>query len=207
MMNARMKVHAGHMITKAAILTAVYLAGSVNFSLLLFRILRRDDPRNHFSGNAGTTNVYRQVGLFWAAVILFLDVGRALIVSQVSLSLFELKYVPWVGLALILGNRFPCFHQFRGGKGVASYLGFSILISPIAAALSALMWLGVYGIVRIAFIASIFMVAVLMLGTIVACGYQTEAVAGATATALLILYSHKQNIAVLFGRRISSDPL
>ena len=185
--------------TIAILLPAAYIAGSVSFSILLFRMLGRDDPRYHFSGTAGTTNVYRQAGLFWAGVVLLLDLGRALAVSWAALYLLPINYVPWVGLALILGNRFPCFHQFRGGKGVASYLGFTAIISPYSAAFSALVWVGVYGIVRIPFIASFFMTFVLMVGTIIICGYQALATAGAIATALFIFYNHRQNVIELFS--------
>ena len=179
--------------------TAAYIAGSVNFSILLFRMLGRDDPRYHFSGTAGTTNVYRQAGLFWAGVVLLLDLGRALAVSWAALYLLPINYVPWVGLALILGNRFPCFHRFRGGKGVASYLGFTAIISPYSAAISCLVWVGVYGIVRIPFIASFFMTFVLMVGTIIACGCQALATAGTIAAALFIFYNHRHNVVELFS--------
>lgn len=186
-------------MTTAILLALAYISGSVNFSILLFRMLGRDDPRYHFSGTAGTTNVYRQAGLFWAGVVLLLDLGRALAVSWAALYLLPINYVPWVGLALILGNRFPCFHQFRGGKGVASYLGFTAIISPYSAAFSALVWVVVYGIVRIPFIASFFMTFVLMVGTIIICGYQALATAGAIATALFIFYNHRQNVTELFS--------
>jgi glycerol-3-phosphate acyltransferase PlsY len=183
------------LILMAILLPAAYIAGSVNFSILLFRILGKDDPRYQFSGAAGTTNVYRQAGLFWAGVVFLLDSGRALAVSWAAMYLLPAGYVPWIGLALVLGNRFPCFHQFRGGKGVASYLGFTALISPLSAAFSAIVWLGVYGILRIPYIASIFMTFVLMVGTIIACGYQTAATAGTVATALFIFFNHRQNMA------------
>jgi glycerol-3-phosphate acyltransferase PlsY len=114
----------------------------------------------------------------------------------------ETALVPWAGLALVLGNRFPCFHQFRGGKGVAGYLGFTTLISPLAAGLSALVWVGVYGIVRIPFIASFFMIAVLAGGTITAGGCNALANSGAVATALFIYYNHSQNIAALFREKV-----
>ena len=185
----------------AMLMAAGYLAGSVNFPILLFRMLGRDDPRYHFSGNAGVTNVYRQAGLFWAGVILLLDVGRAFIVSGAALHLLPIQYAPWVGLALILGNRFPCFHQFRGGKGMASYLGFTAMISPLSAVFSAIAWIVVYGIVRIPFIASFFMTVVLMVGTIIACGYHSAATTGTIVSALLIFYNHRRNIRELFSSR------
>jgi len=186
----------------AILLAVVYLAGSVNFSILLFHWLGKGDPRQQFSGNAGVTNVYRQAGWLWAAAVLILDLGRALLVAWTALQVMETAPVPWAGLALVLGNRFPCFHQFRGGKGVAGYLGFTILISPLAAGLSALAWVGVYGIVRIPFIASFFMIAVLAGGTIIAGGCNAVATSGAVATALFIYYNHKQNFAALFGRQV-----
>ncbi|MCX5829354.1 MAG: glycerol-3-phosphate acyltransferase [Deltaproteobacteria bacterium] len=182
----------------AMFLAAAYLAGSVNFSILLFRILGRGDPRRQFSGNAGVTNVYRQAGLLWAAVVLLLDVGRALVICWAALHMLPLDAVPWMGLAFIIGNRYPCFHQFRGGRGVAGYLGFTALLSPISAGISALVWVVVYGIVRIPFIASFFMIAVLALGTIIACGFRTGAIAGTMATVFLIFNNHRQNVAAFF---------
>ncbi len=194
----KVNTHGKHRVMMTSmLLAAAYITGSVNFSILLFSLLGRDDPRYHFSGTAGTTNVYRQAGMLWAGVVLLLDLARAVAVSCAALHLLPMISVPWVGLALVLGNRFPCFHQFRGGKGVATYLGFTILISPFAAVSSALVWLVVYGIVRIPFIASFFMTIILAVGTIIACGYQAVAMTGAIATALFIFYNHKQNITEL----------
>jgi len=189
----------------AILLPAAYIVGSVNFSILLFRLLGRDDPRYHHSGTAGTTNVYRQAGMVWAGVVLSCDLARAVVVSWAALYLLSINNVPWVGLTLIIGNCFPCFHQFRGGKGVASYLGFTILTSPAAAVVSCLVWVVAYGIVRIPFIASFFMTIVLAVGTVIVCGYRAEAMAGAIITALFIFYGHRQNITVLL-RRPSAPP-
>jgi glycerol-3-phosphate acyltransferase PlsY len=185
----------------AMLLPASYMAGSINFSIILFRLLGKCDPRDHFSGNAGVTNVYRQAGLFWAGIILLLDLGRACFISGAALYLLPTPFVPWIGLALILGNRFPCFHKFRGGRGVASYLGFTAVISPLAAVLSTLVWLGAYGMVRIPFIASFFMIFALMVGTIIACGYQPSATGGTMVTALFIFYNHRRNVLELIAKR------
>ncbi|MBC2711578.1 MAG: glycerol-3-phosphate acyltransferase [Desulfosarcina sp.] len=102
-----------------------YVAGSVNFSILAFRLTGREDPRGHGSGNPGATNVYRQAGIGWAVAVLLSDMGRAVAVALVANTLLPFWQVPWVGLGLILGNRFTCFHGFKGGKGVANYLGFT----------------------------------------------------------------------------------
>jgi glycerol-3-phosphate acyltransferase PlsY len=94
-----------------------------------------------------------------------------------------------------LGNSFPCFHGFRGGKGVANYLGFTALIAPWVALIASASWLVVYGIVRTTFIASFFMIFILALGQAFILDWNFSAVSGATATFLLILFNHRKNIA------------
>ncbi len=94
-----------------------YLAGSINFSILLFKISGKKDPRKEFSGNPGVVNVYRQAGLLMAALVWLLDMGRAIGIALACIYLLSTALVPIGGLALILGTRFPCFHQFRGGQG------------------------------------------------------------------------------------------
>ena len=178
-----------------------YGVGSVNFSILLFKMLGKDDPRNAFSGNPGVVNVYRQAGPFMAAVIWLLEMSRALAVAFIAIRLLPMALVPWVGLALILGNRFPCFHGLHGGKGVANYLGFSTMISPVAAGLSVLGWLLTYAIWRTPFIGSFVMVFILAVGTIAVCEYSLAAIAGVAATAVLIYYSHKSNVLGLLQQK------
>jgi glycerol-3-phosphate acyltransferase PlsY len=171
-----------------------YLAGSVNFAIIFFKLTGKEDPRLSFSGNAGTTNVYRQAGIVWAAFIFLLDIGRAIAVAAVAIYFLEKHLLPWAGFFLVLGNSFPCFHGFNGGKGVANYLGFTLLVAPWAALASAASWLIVYGVVRITFIASFFMVFTLACGQALINNWQFTAVVGVLATFLLILFNHKKNI-------------
>jgi acyl phosphate:glycerol-3-phosphate acyltransferase len=172
-----------------------YLAGSVNFAIIFFHLTGKGDPRQSFSGNAGTTNVYRQAGIIWATVVFLLDIGRALAVAYTAIYFLKPSLLSWVGFFLIYGNIFPCFHDFRGGKGVANYLGFTVLISPWAALASAIIWLIVYGILRVPFIASFLMVFALACGQSLTLHWEFKAVSGALATFLLILFNHRKNIA------------
>ena len=183
------------------ILTAAYLAGAVNFSILLFALAGKGDPRTRFSGNAGTVNVWRQAGLGWAGLVLLLDLLRAAGLALVALYFLHRTMVPLVGLILILGNRYPCFHGFRGGKGVAAYLGFTIPIAPWAVALSALVWFCIYGLTHLPFIASFGMVAVLAAGTIIAFGYNLPATSGVVATVFFIFFNHRENIMNLIRKK------
>ncbi len=182
-------------------LMIAYFTGSINFAIILLGLLGQEDPRMKFSGNAGTTNVYRQAGIVWAAVVLLLDAGRAVGLAALALYLLPASQVAWVGMALVTGNRFPCFHRFQGGKGVASFLGFTILLAPWGAVLSCLVWVAVYGIARIPFVASFCMVFVLGGSAVLAGGAEVISIAGTVATVLLIFLNHRKNIVVLLAER------
>jgi glycerol-3-phosphate acyltransferase PlsY len=178
-----------------------YLAGSINFSILLFKMSEKEDPRKESSGNPGVVNVYRQAGLFAAALVWMLDMGRAMGVALACSYLLSTALVPIGGLALILGNRFPCFHQFRGGKGVANYLGFTTIIAPLAAGISALAWLATFALFRIPFVGSFVMVFILAAGTLLACNINPLATAAVLATVALIYYGHKRNVVEQIQKR------
>lgn len=178
-----------------------YVAGSVNFSILLFQALGMQDPRSRFSGNPGASNVYRQAGPPWAAVVLLLDMGRAAAVSLTALHLLPLSLVPWIGLALILGNAYPCFHGLRGGKGVANYLGFGAVVSPAAAAAGIVAWGLVFALWRQAFLSSFALVLALAAGMLTACGAGGLSLAGTLVTAGFIFWRHRQNVHELLRAR------
>lgn len=182
------------MIKLFLVCSIAYLAGSVNFAIIFFKLTGKGDPRLSFSGNAGTTNVYRQAGIWWAATIFLLDIGRALAVAALAVYWLPASFVPWACFFLVLGNSFPCFHGFRGGKGVANYLGFSLLVFPWSAALSAAAWLAVYGIFRTPFIASFFMILILSVGQAYFFDWSFAAVAGSLVTFSLIVLNHRKNI-------------
>jgi glycerol-3-phosphate acyltransferase PlsY len=185
----------------ALIMLSAYFAGSINFAIIILGLLNKEDPRTKFSGNAGTTNVYRQAGKGWAAVVLLLDAGRAVGLAALALWGLPSLFVPWVGTALVAGNCFPCFHRFQGGKGVASFLGFTIPIVPWGAVLSCLAWVAVYGIVRIPFIASFFMVLTLGGATVLAYDSRAASITGTAVTVLLILFNHRKNVVTLLAER------
>ena len=185
----------------ALMLLLAYLAGSINFAIIILRLLGLEDPRTKFSGNAGTTNVYRQAGTGWAVVVLLLDTGRAIGLAALALSVLPVVMVPWIGMALVTGNRFPCFHRFQGGKGVASFLGFTIPIAPWGALLSCIAWVVVYRVVRIPFIASFFMILILGGAAVWAGGSEAVSITGTGVTVLLMLFNHRKNVVVLLAQR------
>jgi glycerol-3-phosphate acyltransferase PlsY len=182
-----------------ALFVAAYVAGSVNFSILVFRLTRRDDPRRFGSGNPGATNVYRQAGLGLAVAVLVLDMMRAMAVALLAVAVLPAWQVPWAGLGLIAGNHWPFFHRFKGGKGVANYLGFTLVIAPLWAGIGALAWGAVHLVWRTPFLSSFAMVFCLAAGTAAAGGVGWCGSAGAAATALFIVACHHSNIRERWG--------
>ena len=182
-----------------ALFAGAYLTGSVNFAIILFKALQKSDPREKHSQNAGSINVCRQAGLLWAGVVLLLDISRALGLALLSVYLLQNGLVSWIGLGLILGNSFPCFHNWRGGKGVAAWLGFISGITPVYAGLGAIVWLGSYLVCRVPFVASLVMLPVLFTGIIIIFGWSLSAVSGAISATALILFNHRTNFSRLLS--------
>jgi glycerol-3-phosphate acyltransferase PlsY len=176
-----------------AVMLGAYLLGSVNFSILLFRVRGMGDPRDHFSGNPGATNVRRQMGLKRALLVLGLDLLRAGAASLIAQTLFGAAWIPWVGLALITGNMKPVFHGFRGGKGVAAYLGFHLFWTPLAALLAAAAWGAVFAATRHSFLGSHALVALLALATARHIHWVPWGLIPVAVTAGLILWAHRRN--------------
>jgi glycerol-3-phosphate acyltransferase PlsY len=183
-------------MTVALLLLASYLLGSLNFAIAVLRIGKFPDPRTQHSGNPGASNVARIAGRPVAALVLALDLARSIAVYQAATRLAAPEVVPWAGLALLLGNRFPLFHRFRGGKGVATYLGFIGAAEPWLALAACGAWLVTYLVGKVVAIASMAMLAVLTAAAIYAWPAPL-AVAPTLLSALLIVVAHRSNWAAL----------
>jgi acyl phosphate:glycerol-3-phosphate acyltransferase len=176
------------------ILLCSYILGSINFTVIIFRLLGLDDPRKKFSGNPGTTNVYRIAGPFWAALVLILDIGRAGLVSITALKFLPMSEVALAGFFLVLGNRYPCFHGFKGGKGVASYMGFVIFIIPVWGLIATFLWPLIYKLVKVTFMPSFIVITLMGIGISRDFAWNPVSITVTSATLFLIFLGHKKNI-------------
>ncbi len=175
-------------------LIAAYLAGSVNFSILLFRLLGREDLRTSFSGNPGVSNVYRLAGPGWAALVLVLDLLRAMGVAVLARAWCTPAEISWCALSLIAGNMAPLFHGFQGGKGVANYLGFTLVAAPWAALLGAWVWLLIFSITQKPFLGSFGMVTALSAGLARSAGFAPWALFATGLILVFIVFAHRKNL-------------
>jgi len=123
----------------AIALGAGYLFGSIPFGLLLTRLSGGGDIRNVGSGNIGATNVLRtgRKGLALATLLGDMLKGTAAVLALNGLANPDAGLL--AGLAAVLGHIFPVWLKFKGGKGVATYIGVLIAVSwPVAAAFGAI---------------------------------------------------------------------
>ena len=132
-----------------------YLSGSIPFGLILTKIFGDQDIRNIGSGNIGATNVLRTGNKFLAALTLILDILKGyipvIITQQYLPELIQLSC-----LLAFLGHVFPLWLKFKGGKGVATYLGILLALSIQLGLLFMFTWLTVSLIFKYSSLSSIF---------------------------------------------------
>ena len=118
-----------------------YLLGSIPFGYLIYKYLKKKDIRSFGSGNIGATNVNRLLGKKVGAVILFLDFIKVLIPTYVAHLYLGTDYGAFCGICSILGHIFPIWLKFKGGKGVAGFIGFLLITSWPLCFLFLVVWL------------------------------------------------------------------
>jgi glycerol-3-phosphate acyltransferase PlsY len=129
-----------------------YLLGSIPFGLVLTRLAGKGDVRNIGSGNIGATNVLRTGSKPLAAATLILDCLKATAAILLARQLWP-GTENFAAAGALVGHLYPVWLKFKGGKGVATLLGVLIPLMPIAAAIYAVVWLGLLLLVRISSVA------------------------------------------------------
>lgn len=150
-----------------------FLLGSIPASYLVGRWSRGIDLREHGSGNLGSTNVYRTLGIGAAIPVVLVDISKgALAVWIATLPLLRVEQVAdlvplLAGIAAILGHSFSPWVGFKGGKGVATAAGVFLTLAPWGAVPAFLVWALLLATTRIMSVASLAAAAVLPITLIV----------------------------------------
>jgi glycerol-3-phosphate acyltransferase PlsY len=177
-------------------LAAGYLLGSIPFGLLFSYLSGAGDVRKIGSGNIGATNVLR-TGKKWAAVAtLICDAGKG--AAAVLLARFLLPHDAeiFAALAAVLGHLFPLWLGFKGGKGVATFLGVSIALYWPAGLLVAATWLIAALVWRISSLSAL--IAIVLSPVYFFAFSQRDYVPLTVVLAALIVFMHRENIQRLF---------
>ncbi|MHA2611788.1 MAG: glycerol-3-phosphate 1-O-acyltransferase PlsY [bacterium JZ-2024 1] len=180
------------------LLAVAYLLGSIPFGYLLVIRWKGIDVRSVGSGNIGFANVVRAAGWLLGFLVLFLDAVKGFIPVFLALGVFHFprSLSCIIGGAAIMGHIFPLFLSFRGGKGVATALGVAIavfkfwILIPLALFVFSLL---LSRIVSLSVFLAIFSVLV-MVFLIPDYSKDLSFILILLATALLILYRHKENV-------------
>jgi acyl phosphate:glycerol-3-phosphate acyltransferase len=181
----------------AATLVLSYLLGSIPFGLIFGWLAGAGDIRKIGSGNIGATNVLR-TGKRWAALATLLaDAGKGYVAVRVAGEYFGIQLFPVLaGLGVVLGHMFPVWLHFKGGKGVATFIGVLFAFRPpVAAILTCLTWMTMAWATRYSSVAALAAAILaplyfLLLGT-------TLYALLALVLAILIIFAHRANIARL----------
>ena len=120
-----------------------YLFGSIPFGLLLTKIFLKKDIREIGSGNIGATNVLRAGNKILGYSTLVLDILKA-VLPILYIKFFMNDYLYISALSIFIGHVFPIWLKFKGGKGVASYLGILCCLDIFTALIFGAVWISVF---------------------------------------------------------------
>ncbi|ESW91184.1 glycerol-3-phosphate 1-O-acyltransferase PlsY [Mesorhizobium sp. M0644] len=173
-----------------------YLLGSIPFGLLITRAAGLGDVRNIGSGNIGATNVLRTGNKSLAAATLLLDALKGTAAVLIA-GRFAPELGLWAGFGAFLGHLFPVWLGFKGGKGVATYLGVLIGLAWQAALIFAVVWLAVAFLFRFSSLAALTAAVVVPMALYF---LSTPQIAGLfAAMSLIVIVKHRANIARLLA--------
>ena len=168
-----------------------YFLGSIPFGLILTKIFLQKDIRKIGSGNIGTTNVLRTGNKFLAATTLVLDLLKGYFSVYVTLLFYE-DLASYSALICFVGHIFPIWLKFKGGKGVATYLGVILALSYNFFLIFGITWILLSLLFRFASVSSMISSLVIFLYAYFLEDSNYSLVL--FIFLLIILYTHKQNI-------------
>jgi glycerol-3-phosphate acyltransferase PlsY len=211
----------------AAAIIIAYLLGSIPFGYLIVRATQGADVRETGSGGTGATNVSRRAGKAAGVITLVLDAlkgaaavaiaklilglpiigegGRAGPLFQLSRATEVYWWIAAAAIAVIVGHIFPVWLRFRGGKGVATGVGVFLILTPIAIALAALVFIVVVILTRYVSLGSILAAIAIPLFVQLEDAFirPIESLApilsASIAAAALIVFAHRENIVRLIN--------
>ena len=168
-----------------------YLMGSIPFGLLLTKVFLKKDIREIGSGNIGATNALRTGNKLLGYSTLLLDILKAVIpVLYVKINFPELVYIS--ALSAFLGHVFPIWLKFKGGKGVATYVGILFSLNIILGIVFGICWLIIFLISKYSSLASL--VGSLSIPLYILIIDKTENILFFGIMFILIFFTHRENI-------------
>jgi len=180
-----------------------YLLGSIPFGFILTKIFLKKDIRNIGSGNIGATNVLRTGNKLIGYTTLILDILKA-VIPVIYIKFNYPDYIFITSLSIFLGHLFPVWLKFKGGKGVASYIGILLSLNIIYGFIFIITWVIIFLITKYSslssIIASLFVPIYLIL-------FENTNSIFFTIMFVLIFYTHKENVKRLINKEESKTKI
>ena len=184
-----------------------YIIGSFPTAVWVGKIFHNIDIREHGSRNAGATNTFRVLGNKWGWIVLFVDIGKGYLAASLPFFLSSLYYgfkdevlilQLIASLCAVVGHVFPVFANFRGGKGVATYVGILFSINFILGFTFGTVWIVTYLLSKFSSLASILASISIPIFVFLS---ETNNAIFYLIMFVLIFYTHRENIKRLINKQ------
>ena len=186
------------------IISISYLMGSIPFGLILTKFFLKKDIREVGSGNIGATNVLRTGNKTIGYLTLLLDVLKAATpVLYIKFKFPELVYIS--SLSVFIGHVFPIWLKFKGGKGVATYVGILFSINFFLGIVFVISWLIVFFVSKYSSLGSILATLLIPIFIFLNPNYENEYFF--IIMFVLILFTHRENVKRLINKEESKTKI
>tara|TARA_B100001741_G_scaffold238806_1_gene199800 strand:+ start:483 stop:1058 length:576 start_codon:yes stop_codon:yes gene_type:complete len=172
------------------VITISYLLGSIPFGLLLTKFFLNKDIRNIGSGNIGATNVLRSGSRLLGYTTLILDILKA-VVPVIYIKFNHADFIYISSLSIFLGHVFPIWLKFKGGKGVATYVGILFSINLIYGLFFGITWILIFLISKYSSLASLVGSLSIPIYLLI---FNENQILFFVIMFVLIFYTHRENI-------------
>ena len=173
-----------------SVISFSYILGSIPSGIIFAKIFNLKDLRTIGSGNTGTTNVLRTGNYTAATLTLVLDFGKACLAIYLSQFVNE-KLILISSLAILIGNIFPLWLKFKGGKGFACYLGIIFMINFYLFIFISFIWLITFFAKRVSSLSALLSC---LSGVLISIIYFNSNIVLVVLLTILIFITHLENI-------------
>ena len=185
------------------VITISYLLGSIPFGLLLTKFFLNKDIRNIGSGNIGATNVLRSGSRLLGYTTLILDILKA-VVPVIYIKFNHADFIYISSLSIFLGHVFPIWLKFKGGKGVATYVGILFSINLIYGLFFGITWILIFLISKYSSLASLAGSLSIPIYLLI---FNENQILFFVIMFVLIFYTHRENIKRLKNKEESKSKI
>ena len=186
------------------IIISSYLMGSIPFGYILTKTFLNKDIRNIGSGNIGATNTLRTGNKFIGYSTLVLDILKA-VIPIIIIKFNFTEYIFVSSLSVFIGHVFPLWLKFKGGKGVATYVGILFCINIIFGIIFIFMWLSLYFISKYSSLSSL--IASISIPIYILLFLEGKNIFFFLIMFVLIFFTHRENVKRLINKEESKTKI